>query len=250
MQPLEDGQPGAHEITLGSVRLAVSCLRTLPVVTLVPAAGGHTRRTLNSTTTKGNAMIVKDLMTTDPVSVHVHTKVKAALALLDENDITTLPVVGPDGRLCGVVSEADLIRELVDRDPRLMIPPGEHSIDRPRCVGDVMSTHAITVHEETDLAVAVELATSTAVKTLPVVDEHDRLVGILSRRDVVRMLARSDDLLEQEVDALLVSAGMQNCLVDVQDGVAEITGATDHHERILATVLARAVAGVVEVHVD
>jgi osmotically-inducible protein OsmY len=48
----------------------------------------------------------------------------------------------------------------------------------------------------------------------------------------------------------LVSAGIQNCLVDVQDGVAEITGAADHHERVMATVLARAVAGVVEVHVD
>lgn len=197
---------------------------------------------------KGNAMIVRELMTKDPLSVRAATKVKTALSLLDENDITTLPVVASDGRLCGVVSEADLIRELVDRDPRLMIPPGERSIDRPRCVGDVMSAHAISVHEETDLAVAVDLATSTSVKTLPVVDSHDRLVGILSRRDVVRMLARADDLLEQEIDGLLVSAGMKDCLVDVEDGVAEISGASDHHERILATVLARAVPGVVEVH--
>lgn len=195
-------------------------------------------------------MIVRDLMTADPVSVRPNTKVKAALALLDDNDITTLPVVTPDGRLCGVVSEADLIRDLVDDDPRLMIPPAEHTLDRPLYVGDVMTTHAITVREETDLAVAVELATSTSVKTLPVVDEHDRLVGIISRRDVVHMLARSDDLLEQEVDALLVSAGMRDCIVDVRDGVAEITGPADHRERILATVLARAVPGVVEVHVD
>lgn len=195
-------------------------------------------------------MIVRDLMTADPVSVRPNTKVKAALALLDDNDITTLPVVTPDGRLCGVVSEADLIRDLVDDDPRLMIPPAEHTLDRPLYVGDVMTTHAITVREETDLAVAVELATSTSVKTLPVVDEHDRLVGIISRRDVVHMLARSDDVLEQEVDALLVSAGMRDCLVDVRDGVAEITGPADHRERILATVLARAVPGVVEVHVD
>lgn len=194
-------------------------------------------------------MIVKDLMTTDPVTVRADTKVKAALALLDEHDITILPVVKADGRLCGVVSEADLVRELVDHDPRLMIPPGEHSLDRPQCVEDVMSPHVITVREETDLADAVELATSSSVKTLPVVDGHDRLVGILSRRDVVRMLARSDELLEQEVDALLVSAGMRDCLVDVHDGVAEITGPADAHERTLATVLARAVPGVVEVHV-
>ncbi len=113
-----------------------------------------------------------------------------------------------------------------------------------------MSTHAVTVHEETDLAVAVELATSTTVKTLPVVDENDRLVGIISRRDVVRMLARRDDVLEQEIDALLLSAGMRDCLVDVEDGVAEISGPADHRERVLATVLARTVPGVVEVHVE
>lgn len=194
-------------------------------------------------------MIVRELMTTEPVSVRADTKVKSALALLDEHQITMLPVVTGDGRLCGVVSEADLIRDLVDRDQRLMIPSGEHAIDRPRYVGDVMTPHAVCVHEDTDLADAVELATSTAVKSLPVVDEHDRLVGVLSRRDVVHMLARTDDLLEREIDALLVSAGMRDCLVDVQDGVAEISGPADPHDRILATVLARAVPGVVGVRV-
>lgn len=194
-------------------------------------------------------MIVRDLMTTDPVSVRTTTTVKEALALLDDNDITSLPVVSSDGHLRGVVSEADLIRDLVDKDPRLMIPPGETFLDGPHSVGDVMTTHVITVREETDLAVAVELVTSTAVKSLPVVDDRGRLVGIISRRDVVRMLARSDDLLEQEVDALLVSAGMRDCLVDIHDGVAEISGPADHHERILASVLARAVPGIVEVHV-
>jgi len=194
-------------------------------------------------------MIVRELMTTDPVSVRADTKVKSALALLDEHEITMLPVVNGDGRLCGVVSEADLIRDLVDRDQRLMIPPGEHGLDRPRYVGDVMTPHAVTVREDTDVADAVELATSTAVKSLPVIDEHDRLVGVLSRRDVVHMLARTDDMLEREIDALLVSAGMKDCLVDVQDGVAEITGPADPHDRILATVLARAVPGVVEVRV-
>lgn len=195
-------------------------------------------------------MIVRDLMTTDPVSVHADTKVKTALVLLDQHSITTLPVVTSDGRLCGVVSEADLIRDLVDRDPRQMIPSGELTMDRPQCVGDVMSAHAVAVHEETDLAVAVELATSSAIKTLPVVDADDRLVGVLSRRDVVHMLARSDDLLESEVDALLVSAGLRDWLVQVEDGVAEISGTADRRERVLAEILARAVPGVVEVHVE
>lgn len=194
-------------------------------------------------------MIVRELMTRDPLSVHRDTKVKTALSILDDNNITTLPVVSADGRLCGIVSEADLIRELVDPDPRMMVPAGEHTAPRPRYVEDVMSTYVVTVHEETDVSVAVELATSTSAKTLPVVDSHSHLVGILSRRDIVHMLARADDLLEQEIDALLVSAGMRDILVEVADGVAEISGPADMHERVLATVLARAVPGVVEVRV-
>ena len=77
-------------------------------------------------------MIVRELMTKDPLSVRAATKVKTALSLLDENDITTLPVVAWDGRLCGVVSEADLIRELVPSDPRLhMIRDESHAPPRP-----------------------------------------------------------------------------------------------------------------------
>jgi CBS domain-containing protein len=117
-------------------------------------------------------------------------------------------------------------------------------------VRDVMSRHAVAVHPETDLVTAVDIATSTGIKSLPVVDEENRVVGMLSRRDVVRMLARRDDLIEQDVDALLRSSGVRDWLVDVHDGVAEISGPADRHERVLAQVLAGSVPGVVEVHVD
>ena len=58
-------------------------------------------------------MLVRELMTVDPVTVRPDTPVKAALTLLDERNVTTLPVVTPSGRIAGVVSEADLIRDLV-----------------------------------------------------------------------------------------------------------------------------------------
>ena len=196
-------------------------------------------------------MIARELMTTDLVTVLADTPVKVALTLLDENDITSLPVLGEDGRIVGVVSEADLIRELVGPDPRThAIPHDEPRDDRPRYVGDVMTSHAVTVHPETDLAVAVDIATSTGVKSLPVVDDDGRVVGVLSRRDVVRMLARSDDLLEQDIDALLVSAGERDWLVEVHDGVAEISGPSGLHDRVIARVLASSVPGVVEVRLE
>lgn len=196
-------------------------------------------------------MIASELMTKDPVTVQADTPVKAALMILDEHNITSLPVVGSDGRITGIVSEADLIRELVEPDPRSReIPFEERHDDRPHWVGDVMTTHAITVRSDTDVADAVELATSTGVKSLPVVDDAGRVVGVLSRRDVVRKLARADELLEKDIDALLVSAGERNWLVDVHDGTAEIAGPATAHERVVARVLAESVPGVHEVRIS
>ena len=194
-------------------------------------------------------MLVREVMTTDPVIVRAGTTVKAALRLLDENYISSLPVTDEDGRVCGVVSEADLIRDLVGPDQRLHEIPIADPEPSHGYVDEVMTTHAITVHPDTDLAQAVELVTSTGIKCLPVVDEHDRVLGVVSRRDVVRMLARADETLEQEVDALLVSAGMSDWLVDVHDGIAEISGPASARERTLAKTLARTVPGVVAVTV-
>ena len=194
-------------------------------------------------------MFVRQVMTPDPVTVRAGSTVKVALRLLDENDVSSLPVTDEGGHVCGVVSEADLIRDLVGPDQRLHEIPIADSRPSNGYVDEVMTTHAITVHPETDLAQAVELVTSTGIKCLPVVDESDRVVGVVSRRDVVRMLARADETLEQEVDALLVSAGIRDWLVDVHDGIAEINGPETDRERTLAKVLARTVPGVVAVNV-
>ena len=194
-------------------------------------------------------MLVREVMTSDPVTVRAGTTVKAALRLLDENDVSSLPVVDEGGRVCGVVSEADLIRDLVGPDQRLHEIPIADPLPANGYVDEVMTPHAITVHPETDLAEAVELVTSTGIKCLPVVDKQGRVVGVVSRRDVVRMLARADEALEEEVDALLVAAGMRDWLVDVHDGIAEISGPETERDRTLAKVLARTVPGVVAVNV-
>ena len=120
-----------------------------------------------------------------------------------------MPVLGRRGRLRGVVSEADLIREMVPADPRAHeVPTDGQWHDRPRVVADVMTAHAVTVNPETDLARGVELITTTTVKSVPVVDHENRVVGMLSRSDVVRVLARGDDDLARDVDAMLASLGL------------------------------------------
>lgn len=195
-------------------------------------------------------MIVRQVMTIDPVTVRAGATVKAALRLLDENDISSLPVVDAHDRIQGVVSEADLIRDHVRPDSRLHeIPLGDPAPPDHGYVDEVMTTHAVTVHPESDLAEAVDLVTSIGIKCLPVVDKHDVVVGVVSRRDVVRMLARADEALAEDVDALLVAAGRRDWLVDVHDGVAEISGPETSKDRTLAQVLARTVPGVVAVTV-
>ena len=72
-------------------------------------------------------MLVQDVMTPHPVTVRVSASVKEALALLAKYGVTSLPVVNSAGKISGVVSEADLIRETVARDPRLQRDPRARS---------------------------------------------------------------------------------------------------------------------------
>jgi predicted transcriptional regulator len=86
----------------------------------------------------------------------------------------------------------------------------------------------------------------TAIKSLPVVDDDGRVVGVVSRRDVIAVLAKRDPLIEAEVDELLRSAEV-DCEVEVLDGVVRLDGPAEPHQREIARVLAGTVPGVVGV---
>lgn len=192
-------------------------------------------------------MLVFEVMTKDPVAVRPDTRVKEALRVLADHRVTALPVVTATGKVCGVVSEADLIRELLPRDPRAhQIPPTE-SRDRPSMVEDVMSTHPVTVHPDADLEQAVELLTSTTVKSVPVVDRNGHLEGVLSRSDVVRLLARSDADIERLVDELIRSTGLDGWLVEVEDGAVNLLGPEKSDDAVLVRLLTQTVPGVIDV---
>jgi CBS-domain-containing membrane protein len=193
-------------------------------------------------------MLVRELMTADLFTVTSDTPVKTALGLLAEHEITSMPVLGRKGKLRGVVSEADLIKHLVRPDQRAHERPiREEWVDRPTVVSDVMSPHVVAVHPEDDLADVVEVLTSTTIKSVPVVDHHGCLVGMLSRSDVVRVLARTDEDLARDVDSLLTSVGLGEWVADVTDGVVALTGPDRSTDRAMAHLVARTVPGVVEV---
>lgn len=191
-------------------------------------------------------MLVRDVMATQVVSVTPETRVKRAIGLLHTHQITAMPVVDADGELVGVVSEADLIRGAMLPDRRAHeIPVRVDARALAPVVGDVMTPSPVTVRSDQDLADAGELLGDTQVKSLPVVDGH-RLVGMLSRRDLIAVLARPDSVIESDVVELLRDGDLE-CVVDVLDGVVLIGGPTESHARDIARVLAASVPGVVAV---
>ena len=194
-------------------------------------------------------MLVREVMTRRPITVGPDTSVKDALVLLDDHSITMMPVVSHAGSLVGVVSEADLVRDALQPDPRAHMVPDAGWTERPTTVVDVMNHRTLTVTGDADLAEAVDLMTSTAVKSLPVIDEHHHVVGVLSRRDVVHLLARRDDAVEREMDALFQSLGV-DWLAEVSEGVVTVMGPVDERERALARTAAATVPGVVSVTVS
>jgi CBS domain len=90
--------------------------------------------------------------------------------------------------------------------------------------------------------------TSTAVKSLPVVDEQQRLVGMISRHDVVHQLARAHGLIKESVDELLDELGL-GWLATVDAGVVTVEGPRSWREHELARTAAATVAGVRSVEI-
>jgi CBS domain-containing protein len=194
-------------------------------------------------------MLVREVMTSPAVTARPDLPLKRVAQLLDEHSITALPVVDDGGRIVGVISEADVVLEAVPHDPRAHIEP-HHLGNSPHFAraADVMNYHPVTVHPDTDLAEAIDLMISTTIKSLPVV--HDGVVvGVVSRRDVVAVLAREDQAIATELGKLVRDLGT-DWLIRVTNGIVTIEGPADERERELMRTVAATVPGVVAVRFD
>ncbi len=214
-------------------------------------------------------MLVREVMSSPAITVHRTDPVRQAIRVLYGHGITAAPVVDDGGGLVGVVSELDLLRGEFGPDPRAtMTPAGPPDEPPPRRVLEVMTGDVVTVTATTDVTTAIDLMVGSRVKSLPVVD-GDAVVGMLSRRDLMAMLARSDEDLRQAVVAALIEQYPSGPSWDVavHDGVAELTGPrhepadhpanhagghaadhpADHNADHVAGLLARTVPGIVRV---
>jgi CBS domain-containing protein len=193
-------------------------------------------------------MRVKQVMSSPVVTVRPGTPVKEVAAVLVGCGISAVPVVGEDGRLLGIVSEGDLVPLQALPEPGRYPGRAELAGFLPRTAADAMTTRVVTVGEDADAAQAARLMLERSVRSLPVL-RGGRLTGIVSRRDLLRALARRDAELRAEVEELLADPNLLLGAVGVavDGGVVRLTGARDRATRRLAGVLARSVPGVVAV---
>ena len=194
-------------------------------------------------------MLVREVMTEPAVTVAPDTSLKEAVRLLDQHQITAMPVVDGGGHLVGVVSEADVLRDVVPTDRRvheLLVEITAPTVQLR--VTDVMTHLPVSVSPDDDLSEAVELLVGTQVKSLPVVS-LGRDVGVVSRRDVIAVLARQDELIEAEVDEEVRQAGVE-CAVEVDDGVVRLRNAEGPDAMRIAQVIASRVPGVIGVSTE
>jgi len=202
---------------------------------------------------------VQDVMTKDVIAVSGDTPYKQIAEILVERNISGVPVVDSEGHVLGVVSEADLLAKTeyaaAERQRRLLDRPGTAQARRRASAGsarDLMTAPAITIDDRTSIVRAAKQMDHHHVKRLPVVDELGRLVGIVSRRDLVKVFLRSDDDIRAEVaiDVLdqTLSIPPAAVTVTVVDGVVTLDGTVSRKSLVpVAVRLTKAVDGVVDV---
>lgn len=164
------------------------------------------------------AMKVAELMTREVVSVAPGASLKQAARLLVENRISGLPVVDEAGVVVGVLSETDIVAAEAG---------GAHTL-----VGQAMTTPPVTVEAHRLVVDGAKLMLADAVNRLPVL-EDGKLVGILTRRDLVRAFVRSDAEIAEEIRGDVVLRRFwpdpRSVRVEVEDGQVTLNGVLDRN---------------------
>jgi len=178
---------------------------------------------------------VRDVMTTNVITVDRITPYKEIARLLTEHRISGVPVLTMGRHVAGVVTEADLlaVEDRPARRARADVVAGQRrwlrrGTRQPALVaGDLMTSPAITIHPDATIPGAARVMNASHVRRLPVVDEDGKLMGIVSRRDLLSVFLRPDSEIEEDARAVLdeiVLADPGETRVLVRNGVVTLTG--------------------------
>ncbi|MFF3624986.1 CBS domain-containing protein [Streptomyces sp. NPDC002467] len=199
--------------------------------------------------------IVSDVMTHTAVAIGREASYKEIVELMNEWKVSALPVLEGEGRVVGVVSEADLLpkEEFRREEPHLPEQMDEASKAGAVLAEGLMSSPAVTVHPGATIAEAARIMARKRVKRLPVVNDVGMLEGVVSRSDLLKVFLRPDEELEEEIRQAVLNelAPGVSLHFSVLDGVVTLRGPL--HDRALIPLLARAiraVEGVVDVRME
>jgi CBS domain-containing protein len=177
---------------------------------------------------------VRDVMSAHPVSVRKTTSFKEIAARLRELGVSGFPVVDDDGKVIGVVSEADLlVKEALEdayQGVRGLIAATVHVTERHKAggvtAGDLMTSPAVTVSPDGTVQHAARLMYARGLRRLPVVDAAGRLVGIVSRTDLLAVFDRPDEEIRLEITDQVIPrlSEPSSYWVGVQDGIVTLEG--------------------------
>ncbi|MFE0521591.1 CBS domain-containing protein [Streptomyces sp. NPDC058954] len=205
---------------------------------------------------------VKDVMTQEVVRAHGETPFKQVARLLSDKRISGLPVVDDEEKVVGVISETDLLQHQTHQDdgyghrrvhrPRLTLSARTAAAKaRARTADHLMSRPAITATPDHYVTEAAQIMREHGVERLPVVDDKNRLVGIVTRGDLLRVFLRTDeDILRDVRRRVVLGLDVPRHMVDVgvDAGVVTLRGHLQRREdAALATWIAGHVDGVVAV---
>ncbi|MFJ8632398.1 CBS domain-containing protein [Streptomyces sp. NPDC093568] len=207
---------------------------------------------------------VGSVMTTEVVRAEYGTPFKEVAVLLSDHRISGLPVVDDDEKVIGVISETDLmVRQAETPGPyepkkrfrfdRLTRVGRERAVKaRARTAGQLMTQPPVTVHADDSIVEAARTMAQHHIERLPVLDEEHRLVGIVTRRDLLQVFLRPDAEIRAEVvDQVLVRAlwlPPRSIAVTVTEGVVTLMGPMERKsETEIAVSMTRQIDGVVAV---
>jgi CBS-domain-containing membrane protein len=199
---------------------------------------------------------VKDVMTTRVIWVRKNATFREMAVALRNYRVSAFPVVDDDGKVIGVVSEADMLnKEALDDEPGVIsgiLHRRDQTKARGVTAGDLMTAAVIAVRPEDTVEHVAKLMYDRRVKRLPVTNADGHLVGIISRADVLSVFDRTDEAIRAEIlDEVLLGEFLvdpQAYDVTVKDGIVTLLGVpetSDIGHRIVRRV--RHVQGVVAV---
>jgi len=177
---------------------------------------------------------VRDVMTTDVVTVDRITPFKEIVTLMLEHKVSAVPVLTMGRHVAGIVSEGDLLAIEDKRERESQAHPGGllhfRNVDKKhwgRTADELMTSPAITIHPDATLPAAARLMNSHHLKRLPVVDPDGTLIGIASRCDLLSVFLRPDEDLAREAREMLsqvLQADPDTVSARVHNGVVTLAG--------------------------